>query len=155
MASTTFLWNLVLALIQITTTSSQCSILLEENRSRALPFFHAFTGCDATSSFFLHGKCTFWDSWMNSDQNQQLTNAFIELSDMPQIVTSTQFDIIQRYLIYVYYPHESDISCTNLRLKYFFKSPDPELRNLIISYDGLSYKTGGSPSWLTLEVPWM
>ena len=150
MASTTFLWNLVLALIQITMTSSKMFRSLAEN-PRALPFFQAFTGCDTTTSFFLHGKCTFWDSWMNSDQSQQLTNAFIELSDMPQIVTSTYVDIIQGYLVYVHYPHESDISLTNLRLKYFFLSPDPQLRNLIISNDGLSYKTGGSPTWLALE----
>ena len=29
-------------------------------KSRVLPVFHAFTGCDQTSSFNGRGKCTVW-----------------------------------------------------------------------------------------------
>ena len=34
---------------------------LGETRSMALPFFHAFTGSDTTSSLFNHGKRASWD----------------------------------------------------------------------------------------------
>ena len=33
--------------------------MIGHHRSLALPFFHAFTGCDTTSSFYRYGKCKF------------------------------------------------------------------------------------------------
>lgn len=32
-------------------------------RSKALPFFHAFTGCDTVSAFVGKGKKTAWQAW--------------------------------------------------------------------------------------------
>lgn len=32
-------------------------------RSKALPFFHAFTGCDTMSAFVGKGKKTAWQAW--------------------------------------------------------------------------------------------
>lgn len=32
-------------------------------RSKALPFFHAFTGCDTMSTFVGKGKKTAWQAW--------------------------------------------------------------------------------------------
>uniref|UniRef100_A0A1X7TUM9 Uncharacterized protein n=1 Tax=Amphimedon queenslandica TaxID=400682 RepID=A0A1X7TUM9_AMPQE len=34
-----------------------------EDKARALPFFHSFTGCDTTSSFYGRGKKTAWKAW--------------------------------------------------------------------------------------------
>lgn len=110
---------------------------LGELRSTALPFFHSFSGCDTTSSFYLHGKCRFWDTWMNTSQEDILNTVFIELSNMPSEVSPTQVEVIKKYLIEVCYPQEKITSLTELRLKYFFKSSDPKLRSLIISNDGL------------------
>ena len=132
-----FLWNLVLVTEHSTTTME----------SRALPFFHAFTSCDTTSTFYGHGKCSFWDSWMKNEEISELSNTFIELSDIPEMVTPLHVDIIQRYLIKVYYPQESILSLTDLRLKYYFKRPDPQLKSLIISRDGLT-----NHSWLDMET---
>ena len=36
---------------------------LGPGRSRALPMFHALTGCDTVSSFVGHGKKTAWNTW--------------------------------------------------------------------------------------------
>ena len=36
---------------------------LGPDRCIALPMFHAFTGCDAVSSFGGRGKKTAWDTW--------------------------------------------------------------------------------------------
>ena len=33
---------------------------------KALPYFYAFTGCDTVSSFNGKGKCTIFDTWMES-----------------------------------------------------------------------------------------
>ena len=41
--------------------------------SRALPFFHAFTGCDTTSQFLGKGKKSAWDSWISYPE---VTKAF-------------------------------------------------------------------------------
>ena len=40
---------------------------LGPNRCRALPFFHAFTGCDTVSSFGGWGKKTAWEKWKSDD----------------------------------------------------------------------------------------
>ena len=37
--------------------------ILGSDRCKALPFFHAFTGCDTVSSFAGHGKRTAWETW--------------------------------------------------------------------------------------------
>ena len=43
----------------------------------ALPFFHAFTGCENVSSFYNHGKCKFFDTWMElNNVNRELTELF-------------------------------------------------------------------------------
>ena len=78
--------------------------LLYEHRSTALPFF---VDCDTTFSFYLHGKCRFWDTWMNTTEKDMLTNVFIELSNTPAELSTTQIDVIKKDLIEVYYPQEN------------------------------------------------
>ena len=84
------------------------SIRLGEQTCRALPFFHAFTGCDSVSSFFNQGKCKFWDRWDEFNSKIELTQVFCALSDMPQIVSDEQINIIEKYVHFVYYPHLVD-----------------------------------------------
>ena len=36
---------------------------LGEIKSRCLPVYHAFTGCDTTSQFFGKGKKSTWEAW--------------------------------------------------------------------------------------------
>ena len=74
------------------------------------------------------GKCADMD---------RLTRIFIELGNMPKEVTDDHVDTIQRFLIDVYYPQEIYTTLTELRLKYYFKQPDPQLKGLIISRSGL------------------
>ena len=38
--------------------------------SKALPFFHAFTGCDTVSSFYNHSKLQFFDAWMSYSEKK-------------------------------------------------------------------------------------
>ena len=50
------------------------TICLTLGESRALPVFHAFTGCDCTSQFCGIGKTTAWRAWQLS--SRQVTPAF-------------------------------------------------------------------------------
>ena len=47
------------------------------SKALALPGFHAFTGCDTTSSFMGHAKGTAWKVWISYPA---ATIAFLELS---------------------------------------------------------------------------
>ena len=49
----------------------------------ALPFFHAFTGCDTVSSFHGKGKRKAWDTWLQSEQAESLTTVFTALGNKP------------------------------------------------------------------------
>ena len=68
---------------------------IEPNKCKALPFFHAFSGCDTVSSFYGHSKTKIWDAWFKSSNMEQLTDIFIELSKQPKEITNTQIDIIE------------------------------------------------------------
>ena len=67
-----------------------------EDICRALPYFHALTGCDATSSFYQFGKAKFWKTWMkqHNNSNESLTRTFIHLGDEPTNIDLNDIDII-------------------------------------------------------------
>ncbi len=44
-----------------------CQVLGEE-KSRAIPFFHAFSGCDTTSQFHGKAKISAWEAWKSFPQ---------------------------------------------------------------------------------------
>lgn len=56
-----------------------CSTL-GECKLRALPVFHAFTGCNCTSQFFGIRKVTAWQAW---EVNSQVTPALEQISRHP------------------------------------------------------------------------
>ena len=45
----------------------QIALALGPSKSQALPFFHAYTGCDTVSAFSTRGKKTAWDTWNTYD----------------------------------------------------------------------------------------
>ena len=89
---------------------------------------------------------------MNHSEEQDITKVFLEHSDMTSIITESHVNTIERYLSSVYYPREKVPSLSDLRVKHYFRSPDPKLKMLIISYDGLiNYvKRSALPSWLAM-----
>ena len=58
-------------------------IALGESTCLALPFFHAFTGCDSTCSFYRKSKKMWFEQWMNYSMWDELTTAFQQLSWLP------------------------------------------------------------------------
>ena len=115
--------------------------LIGEKKAKPLPFFHSFTGCDSTSSFFNHGKCQFWDTWMtNYEDDDILTEVFIELSDMPSTITQHQIDIKTKYVVKIYFSADSNAPClslADLRCKAVLKYASPNMKTIIPSKDGL------------------
>ena len=70
----------------------ESSSMLGHDQSLTLPFFHSFTGCDTTSSVFQKGKLSFWNAWIGS-KNDELTQTFIQLSNLPPCVTERHQNI--------------------------------------------------------------
>ena len=105
----------------------------------ALPFFHALTGCDTTSSFYKIGKTTFWAAWMKIHQHDHsLTNAFIRLSNQPTDIDTDTLNIISQFIYQCYgLDAAQNFSPKTLRVKQLTNTPDLSLRNLAPSIYGI------------------
>ena len=78
---------------------SLCSYI-DKQKAKSLPFFHAFTGCDQTSSFAGKGKKTAWAAWQAFDE---VTNAFEKVTSAPNLDTLQQvMPVLQRFVIIMY-----------------------------------------------------
>ena len=80
--------------------------------SRALPVFHAFSGCDTTSSFLGVGKRSAWQSWQ---AYPEVTEAFVSLAKDPfQLLQadSACFRVLERFVV-VLYDRTSSLSSVN------------------------------------------
>ena len=72
---------------------------LVPEKARALPMYHAPTGCDNVSSFAGHGKKTAWAVWTVL---QELTYALLNLSFASSAVTEDVLSCIERFVILIY-----------------------------------------------------
>ena len=52
-----------------------------------LPFFHASTGCDATSSFYSHSKLKFFNVWMKYNERDDVKNSYKQSCNEPFLIT--------------------------------------------------------------------
>lgn len=70
-------------------------------RSEALLFFHAFTGCDVTSSMFGIGKKTAWNAWA---AYPEVTDTFIDITNTPNSFTleSQHMSHLERFTVLMY-----------------------------------------------------
>ena len=104
----------------IISINSICSTL-GEARSRALPVFHAFTGCDCTSQFCGIGKKTAWRAW---ELNSQVTPALQNIATHPfqqLAVSSKNFQKLERFTIIMYDRSSPLASVNDTRLMLFSK----------------------------------
>ena len=70
---------------------------------QVLPFFHAFSGCDTSASFYGKGKSTFWDAWMSYSKSTELTHTFIELSNSPPAISKKNIRLLGLFILYAYF----------------------------------------------------
>ena len=75
------------------------AIKIGSEKASALPFFHAFTGCDTTSAFASRGKKTAWDIW---NVFPDITPTFSTLSSSPCDLTNEILERIERYVVLLY-----------------------------------------------------
>lgn len=84
---------------------------LGEQRSRALPVFHAFTGCDQTSAFNGKGKKSAWQAWQ---AYEDVTDTLVYLAHNPfeQLwKESPHFKNLERWTVIMY---DRTSACTSI-----------------------------------------
>ncbi|KAK0150015.1 hypothetical protein N1851_009250 [Merluccius polli] len=91
---------------------------LGPDKSKALPVFHAFTGCDTVSAFATRGKKTAWDTWNAYDM---ATEAFMALSKAPKSIPEEVISIVERFTILLYFRTSSQVNIDQARLELFTK----------------------------------
>ena len=97
---------------------SICSSL-GDHKARALPVFHAFTGCDQTSSFVGKGKKSGWQAWQAYDE---VTQAFVAIASTPfQLISveSPTFKLLERYTVILYDKASASSSVNETRMTLF------------------------------------
>lgn len=97
------------------------SVCLElgENKCEALPFFHAFTGCDVTSQFNGKGKKSTYKTWKSLPT---VTKGFTTASSafVPLETSSPAFSVIEQFTCAMY-----DTILTTAKLTIFGKNSFP------------------------------
>lgn len=94
-------------------------------KSRALPMFHAITGCDTTSSFLGKGKKTAWNAWSAYPEATNAFVYFIENAVDEDITTINHFSIIERFVVIMYDREREETFVNDARLNLFTKKNRP------------------------------
>ena len=82
---------------------------LGKEKSRSLPIFHAFTGCDQTSFFTGKGKKT---AWSTSEVFDDVTEAFTRLMNIPTLnVLDYVMPTLERFVVLMY---DRSSTCTTV-----------------------------------------
>ena len=84
---------------------------LGQNCCKALLFFHAYTGCDVTSSMHGIGKKTAWNAW---ESHPEITKTFVAITQDPNSLTldSLHMQRLERFTVLMY-NKSSNLSSVN------------------------------------------
>lgn len=117
-----------------------CSAL-GETRSRSLPVFHAFTGCDCTFAFYGIGKPTAWKIWQSTCNDVTPALEHIATHPFEQLnISSKHFKKLERLTVLMYDKSSPLESVNETRMMLFPKSnldnipPTQVSRNVVIDY---------------------
>ena len=103
-------------------------------KARSLIAFHAFTGCDQTSSFAGRGKKVAWTTWKVYDK---ITPAFFTLSSMPtEDILKEHMPTIERCVVLMY-DRTSFCLTVNEAHKDLFTRKGQSIENIPPSYGAL------------------
>ena len=97
---------------------NQLSLLLGPDTSRALPLFHAFTGCDSSSQSFSSGKKTAWKIWKGLPD---LAETLMAINNDPGnfSIKSKHMAILERFVVLLY-SESCPVTRVNQARKYLF-----------------------------------
>ena len=109
---------------------------LGEPRSRALPVFHAFSGCDTTSAFNGKGKKSLWQAWQAYDD---ATETFAYLAKHPFMLLDADSDNFQKLerLTVILYDKWSPLFSVNETCKLLFCHENRSMEKLPPTQDAL------------------
>jgi hypothetical protein len=111
----------------------EIAISLGPLKSKALPAFHAFTGCDTTSAFNGKGKKTGWATWSSFGD---VTDAFLELSSNLDTIDENTMLLLERFVILMY-DRTADQTSVNSARQYFFTHKNWQIGNIPPTRDAL------------------
>ena len=102
-----------------------------ESIALALPFFHTFSGCDSTTSFYKKSKTILFNAWMKSSNRDSITEAFQMLSwqPSPEIIKHC-IVILEAYVAEFYGSKQICNDLNVLRWKLFKASSSNNIREL-------------------------
>eukprot|EP00057_Strongylocentrotus_purpuratus_P020933 XP_011675407.1 PREDICTED: uncharacterized protein LOC100891484 [Strongylocentrotus purpuratus] len=109
---------------------------LGEDKSLALPLFHAYTGCDTTSCFLAKGKKSAWRVWKSYPE---VTQAFLHFVDHPfraVDVSCEHFRHLERFTVLLYDITSNLLSVNEARRELFCKKKR-SLENIPPTQDAL------------------
>lgn len=106
---------------------------LRPDNARALPMFHALTGCDTVSAFVGIGKKTCWEVWQ---KHPKVTQAFVALSIMPDKISDDVLARLERYVILLY-DHSSPCYRMNVACKRLFAHKGKQVEKIPPTQDAL------------------
>ena len=87
-------------------------------RSKGLPAFHAFTGCDTVSCFAGRGKKSAMETWKVCPK---ITRAFLSLSCPLVQITDGNMELLQRFVILMYDRTSNETNVNDARKALFSK----------------------------------
>lgn len=96
----------------------ECALALGRDKSLALPFFHAFTGCDTVSCFSTVSKKTAWKTWQAYDQ---VTKAFTDISYERLSPSEDNLALLERFVALLYDRTSNETTVNGARLFLFTK----------------------------------
>ena len=104
----------------------------------ALPFFHAFSGCDSTAFFYKKSKISLYTSWTKSQCCDEITEAFKQLSWLPtEKEIEKNLPVICKFVSAAFGDTTNSGSLNEFRLKLFKASSSNNFRELPPSEEGL------------------
>ena len=82
-------------------------------KSKGIPFFHAFTGCDVASAFRGKGKKAAWQTW---NVYPEASPVFTKLSMHPPVIDDEEQNVLEKFVITMYDRscHATDIDAVRL-----------------------------------------
>ncbi|KAG7176515.1 hypothetical protein Hamer_G024553 [Homarus americanus] len=94
----------------------QIAKALGPEKSRALPVFHAITGCDRVSAFAGHSKKAAWATW---NAFPEVTTAFLGLASTPSELPDGVLSTLERFIVLLYDRTSTCCDVNMLRKKLF------------------------------------
>ena len=91
---------------------------LGETKSKGLPFFHAFCGCDSVSGFRGKGKKSFLQMW---NSLSDITETFLKLSTFPISVDGGDIQKLEHFVALLYDKSSTSTSIDTTRKELFMQ----------------------------------